>query len=106
MLKRDPILAAFGQNVRKRREAKQLTQEALAEKADLDRTYISDIERGARKMRINRWCNCGNAQARMMSLREAVHPRESPARFTLRRNDKPGLPATRHHAQLDSSALN
>jgi transcriptional regulator with XRE-family HTH domain len=48
MSKRDPILAAFGRNLRKRREAKQLTQEALAEKADLDRTYISDIERGAR----------------------------------------------------------
>jgi len=48
MPKRDPILAAFGRNVRKRREAKQLTQESLAEKADLDRTYISDIERGTR----------------------------------------------------------
>jgi len=48
MPKRDPILAAFGQNVRKRREALQFTQEGLAEKADLDRTYISDIERGTR----------------------------------------------------------
>jgi transcriptional regulator with XRE-family HTH domain len=48
MPKRDPILAAFGQNVRQRREARQFTQEVLAEKADLDRTYISDIERGTR----------------------------------------------------------
>lgn len=48
MSKRDQTLVAFGQNVRKRREAKSLTQETLAEKADLDRTYISDIERGTR----------------------------------------------------------
>jgi len=50
MPKRNPILAAFGRNVRKRREQKGLTQETLAEKAELDRTYISDIERGARNV--------------------------------------------------------
>ncbi len=48
MPKRDPILAAFGQGVRIQRDAKSLSQEALAEKAGLDRTYISDIERGTR----------------------------------------------------------
>ena len=48
MEKRDPILLVFGRNVRALREKRNLTQEALAEKADLDRTYISDIERGAR----------------------------------------------------------
>jgi transcriptional regulator with XRE-family HTH domain len=48
MPKRDPVLAAFGQSVRKHRDAKTLTQEALAEKANLDRTYLSDIERGTR----------------------------------------------------------
>ncbi|HXT11975.1 MAG TPA: helix-turn-helix transcriptional regulator [Candidatus Angelobacter sp.] len=35
-------------NVRKRREERELTQEALAERADLDPTYISGIERGVR----------------------------------------------------------
>jgi len=48
MRKRDPILAAFGRCLRTQRDLKGLTQEQLAEKADLDRTYISDIERGAR----------------------------------------------------------
>ncbi len=48
MKQRDPVLVAFGRSVRVRREAKKLTQEALAEKADIDRTYISDVERGAR----------------------------------------------------------
>jgi transcriptional regulator with XRE-family HTH domain len=48
MSKRDPILTALGLNVRKRREARELTQEKLAERASLDPTYISDIERGLR----------------------------------------------------------
>ena len=48
MPKRNGILAALGQNVRRRREARALTQEKLAEKAGLDPTYISGIERGLR----------------------------------------------------------
>lgn len=48
MPKRHRALTTFGSNVRKQREAKHLTQEALAEKADLDPTYISGIERGIR----------------------------------------------------------
>lgn len=48
MSKREPILAALGLNVRKHREARELTQEKLAERASLDPTYISDIERGLR----------------------------------------------------------
>jgi transcriptional regulator with XRE-family HTH domain len=48
MQKRDPILCSFGHCVAKQRRAKGLSQEALAEKADLDRTYLSDIERGVR----------------------------------------------------------
>ena len=45
---RDPILARFGLRLRQCREAKSLTQERLAEKAGLDQTYISGIERGLR----------------------------------------------------------
>ena len=48
MPKRNGILAALGRNVRHRREARALTQEKLAEKAGLDPTYISGIERGLR----------------------------------------------------------
>jgi transcriptional regulator with XRE-family HTH domain len=48
MPKRDAVLAALGQNVRRRREARELTQEKLAERAGLDPTYISGIERGLR----------------------------------------------------------
>jgi len=44
----DAILRAFGQCVRKQRDTKHLTQEKLAERANLDPTYISGIERGKR----------------------------------------------------------
>jgi len=36
MPKRDTVLAALGQNVRRRREKRELTQEKLAERAGLD----------------------------------------------------------------------
>ena len=48
MPKRDSVLAKLGLNVRKRREARELTQEKLADKASLDQTYISGIECGKR----------------------------------------------------------
>ncbi len=41
---------AFGSAVRRFRVSQGLTQEALAERAGLHRTYISDIERGARNV--------------------------------------------------------
>ena len=42
------ICALVGRNVRRHRQAAGLTQEALAFRANLDRTYLSDIERGIR----------------------------------------------------------
>lgn len=39
---------AFGRNVRKCREVLDYSQEVLAEKSDLDQTYISGIECGKR----------------------------------------------------------
>ena len=48
MPKSDTVLAVLGRNVRQRREARELTQEKLAEKSGLDPTYISGIERGLR----------------------------------------------------------
>ncbi len=48
MSKLDPVLSALGRNVRRQREARNLTQEKLAERASLDATYISGIERGLR----------------------------------------------------------
>lgn len=44
------ILARFGRAVRRRRMELGLSQETLAERADLHRTYVADIERGVRNV--------------------------------------------------------
>src|SRR5436190_23433869 len=49
----DDLRAAFGYRVRELRERAGLTQEALAERADLDVTYVSGIERGRRNPGLN-----------------------------------------------------
>ena len=48
----ESALRNFGENVRARREAQDLSQEKLAELAKLDRTYISGVERGRRNLSI------------------------------------------------------
>lgn len=50
-------LRAFGKRVRSAREARGWSQEYLAEKAGMDRTYVGGIERGERNpalLNINR----------------------------------------------------
>jgi transcriptional regulator with XRE-family HTH domain len=44
------ILDKFGKRVREKRTALGLSQEAFADKCNLDRTYISGIERGKRNV--------------------------------------------------------
>ena len=48
MPKRDSTLAGFGRNVARIRTERGYSQDKLAEKAELDRTYLSGIERGVR----------------------------------------------------------
>jgi len=48
MPKRDKLLSEFGRNVSRARNAAGFSQDKLAEKAELDRTYLSGIERGVR----------------------------------------------------------
>ena len=43
---RHDIAKQFGQRVRKLRTEQKLSQEALAAKADIDRAFLSGIERG------------------------------------------------------------
>ena len=44
------VLKAFGDNARVCRKAKGISQEQLGGLADLDRTYISGVERGIRNI--------------------------------------------------------
>jgi transcriptional regulator with XRE-family HTH domain len=49
----DPHLKATGIRVRELRETRKLSQEAFADLAGIDRTYISGIERGVRNFGIS-----------------------------------------------------
>lgn len=44
----DPVLVAFGTAVRHARAEQSISQEELAHRAGLDRSYLSSVERGAR----------------------------------------------------------
>ena len=48
MPQRDRTLVSFGRNVARIRSERGFSQDKLAEKADLDRTFVSGIERGVR----------------------------------------------------------
>jgi transcriptional regulator with XRE-family HTH domain len=50
MQEREPIALRFGKRVRALRKQRELSQEDFALLCDLDRTYISGIERGRRNV--------------------------------------------------------
>lgn len=62
----------FGRNLRRARRLKDISQEELALRADLSRTYVSEVERGIRNVSID---NMGLlSQALGMPLRDLVDP--------------------------------
>ena len=48
----DPVLVALGEAIRRARTGADLSQEALAVDADLDRSYMGGIERGEHNLTI------------------------------------------------------
>lgn len=62
----------FARNVRRSRRLKDISQEELALRADLSRTYVSEVERGIRNVSID---NMGLiAQSLGVPLRDLVDP--------------------------------
>ncbi|WP_282478159.1 helix-turn-helix transcriptional regulator [Vibrio sp. ABG19] len=55
------LLRLFGSNVARLRKARGLSQEKLAELTELDRTYISSIERGKRNVSLINICRIADA---------------------------------------------
>ena len=47
-MKKNPVLVAFGNSIRKLRAKKKFSQRVLAERSGLDTSYLSGIERGVR----------------------------------------------------------
>jgi len=55
------IKVLVGKNIKSVRNAKNISQEKLAHSADLDRTYISSIEKGIRNISITTLLKIANA---------------------------------------------
>jgi transcriptional regulator with XRE-family HTH domain len=69
----DQVKIAFGQKVRDIRLKKSLSQEGLAEKCELDRSYIGGVERGERNVSLVNISRIANALG--VSAREFFEPR-------------------------------
>lgn len=57
----NPALVGLGAAVRAERKARGLSQEALADKADIDRSYMGGIERGEHNIAIINFLKIANA---------------------------------------------
>lgn len=74
-----PMLVALGRFIRQRRIALNLSQEELAERAGLHRTYVSDVERGIRNLTIGAvWFIAHGLELELrdmvLAMDKAVHP--------------------------------
>ncbi|CAB1261381.1 helix-turn-helix transcriptional regulator [Vibrio cholerae] len=58
---KDPRLVAFGERVRQLRKEKGLSQEALADLAGIDRSYMGHIERGDQNITLTKIHQIANA---------------------------------------------
>ena len=80
-----PVRFIFASSVKRWRTRRGLTQEELAERADLHRTYISDVERGARNLSLESIDKL--ARALEISLPILFSPDETPGEFDNRTSE-------------------
>jgi transcriptional regulator with XRE-family HTH domain len=71
----DPLLKAVGRVVQEKRLMLGISQEELARRAKLHRTYISDVERGSRSVSLITLCKL--AEALNTEASAIVHNAES-----------------------------
>ena len=57
----ESIAAIFGRVLREQRAARGLSQQALARSADVDRTFVSQMERGIRQPTLTTLCKLSAA---------------------------------------------
>src|SRR5688572_28678219 len=81
------VRSIFASSVKRWRNHRGLTQEELAERADLHRTYISDVERGARNLSLESIDKL--ARALGISLPILFSPEETPGNA----GNRPNAPA-------------
>lgn len=78
----------LGIAIRRRREARGLSQEELAERADLHRTYVSMVERAVRNISIDALSGIADAldiaPSRLIAQAERLRERGRPIRVTRR----------------------
>lgn len=60
-MKSEDVKRQFGERVRELRKSAGLSQEELADLADLDRSYVGCIERGERNLSIENVCRLAKA---------------------------------------------
>jgi transcriptional regulator with XRE-family HTH domain len=95
-----PILKRLGETVRLLRLQHGLSQEALAELAGIDRSYMSGIERGLRNLSILQAMKLSNA------LHVAVHELLQPATTAATFDEQRPVPVLHHpHVDLPSESL-
>jgi transcriptional regulator with XRE-family HTH domain len=58
-----PVRSRFGSRIRQLREDRGLSQEALAERANLHRNYVGGVERGERNVGLENIVKLANALA-------------------------------------------
>ena len=70
-MEKEPILLLFGKNVQKHRMDQQLSQEQLADKAGVHRTYIGMVERAEKNITLKNIEKIANAlQVKISDLLE------------------------------------